>query len=159
MQKKEGGDGVAYARKEAYEYEGTQYEADIQNGDKVTIKDSGIVESHAKFGDQHKFIISTRNGDKRTNFNQKTINAMVDAFGDESEDWVGKEVTVATEKTIISGERRIVAYFLPTGFILDEWGDIVKDEPDVPRDQATAPTGRQVADAAQTDVGDIESPF
>lgn len=140
MIKKETGDGVAYARKEAYEYEGKQYEADLQNGDTVTILDEGIVETHPTYGDQHKFVVKTRNGDKRASFNQSSINVLVDAFGEDSEQWKGKEVKVLIKKTMIANERRIVAYFVTEGWYIDDFGDLVNDTPPAPRtDAAGAP--------------------
>ena len=126
MEKKERGDGVAYARKEDYEWEGTKYEADIQNGDKVTIKDAGIIEE-SQWGPQKKFLVSTRNGDKRVGLNQASENILIDAFGDESEKWIGKEVNVLTRKAVIANKRVIVAYFVPSGWSLDEYGELISD--------------------------------
>lgn len=123
-----GGDGVGYARKESYEYEGKIYEADLQDGDKVTIKDAGVVETHPQYGEQSKFIVETRNGDKRTGFNQSTINVLIEAFSKDSEQWKGKEVTVLTRKAMIAGEKRVIAYFVVEGWYLDEYGDLCKKE-------------------------------
>lgn len=127
MQKKDVSDGIGYANKEAYEYEGKKFEADIQNGDKVTILNEGEVETHPQYGEQHKFVIKTRNGDKKASFNQSSINILVDEFGDDSEAWKGKEVYVRTKKTMIANERRIVAYFVTEGWSLDDYGDLVKE--------------------------------
>lgn len=128
MQKKEVGDGVAYARKEDYEYEGTQYKADILNGDKVTILDAGVIEEHPTFGEQHKFIISTKNGNKRASFNQSSINILIDAYGDDSLEWINKEATVLTKKTVIANKKVIVAYFVAEGWSLDDYGDLVNGD-------------------------------
>ena len=128
MNKKAVGDGVGYARKEAYEYENKQYEADLQNGDTVTIKDEGIIET-GDYGDQHKFIVETRNGDKRASFNQSTINILVEEFGKESKDWVGKKVKVLTKKTVIANKKVIVVYFVTDGWFLDEYGDLENGSP------------------------------
>lgn len=133
MTKKEGGDGIGYARKEAYEYEGKQYEADLQNGDVVTILDAGITESHPQYGESVKFVVKTRNGEKRTSFNQSSINVLVDAYGDDSEEWKGKTARVLIKKTMIAGERRVVAYFVTEGWYLDDFGDLVKDVAVSPR--------------------------
>lgn len=127
IEKKETGDGVAYARKEAYEYDGKKYDADIKHGDTVEILDAGIVESHPQYGNTHKFLIKTRNGDKRASFNQSSLNLLVDEFGDDSETWKGKKVNVLIKKTMIANERRIVAYFVTNGWSLDDYGDLVKE--------------------------------
>lgn len=119
-------DGIGYASKTDYEYEGKNYEADIQHGDKVTILNEGSIEP-SQFGDQHYFKIQTRNGEKKTPFNQSSINTLVPAFGDESEAWVGKEVNVLIKKTVIGGKKAMPAYFVPEGWYLDDFGDLVKD--------------------------------
>lgn len=122
-------DGIGYASKSDYEYEGKNYEADLQNKDKVTILNAGAIEP-SKYGDQHYFKIKTRNGEKKTPFNQSSINVLVPVLGKESESWIGKEVTVLTKKTMIAGEKRVVAYFVTEGWYLDDFGDLVKDEKD-----------------------------
>jgi hypothetical protein len=118
-------DGIGYASKSDYEYEGKNYEADIRNGDRVTILNSGVVEP-SQFGDQHYFKINTRNGEKKTPFNQSTINVLVAEFGDESEDWIGKEVIVVTKKDTIAGKKVTIAYFVTDGWELDEYGALSK---------------------------------
>lgn len=127
------GGGVPFARKEAYEYDGTQYEADLKAGDKVKISDSGNVET-GNFGDQYNFKIETRNGEKKLSFNQKTINVLAHEFGEESESWVGREVKVLLQKMVIAGKRCIVPYLVTEGWELDEFGELIKtnDTPPVP---------------------------
>lgn len=128
MTKKETGTGgKPYARKEEYEYEGTTYAADIQAGDTVKILDEGTVET-GDYGEQTVFTIETRNGEKRANFNQKSINALIDSFGSDSKEWVGKDVKVLINKTVIGGKKRVVAYFVTPDWSLDEFGDLVQDE-------------------------------
>lgn len=121
-------DGVGFARKEAYEYEGKNYEADIQTGDTVTILNEGTVED-GQYGKQHNFKIETRNGEKKQSFNQKTINILIDEFGEDSKDWVGKEVTVLTKKDVIAGKRVIIAYLVTEGWQFDDFGELVQFNP------------------------------
>lgn len=123
--KKEVGEGVAFARKEDYEYEGKKYEADIQNGDVVTILNAGVIET-GQFGDQHNFKIETRNGEKKQSFNQATLNILHDEFGEESENWVNKKVNVITKKDVIAGKKVIIAYFVTGDWQIDEWGALSK---------------------------------
>jgi len=122
-------DGIGYASKSDYEYEGKSYEADIKNNDRVTILNEGVIEQ-GQFGDQHYFKIKTRNGEKKAPFNQSSINVLVPALGKNSEDWVGKEVVVLTKKTVIANKKVTVAYFAPIGFYLDEYGELTDDTPD-----------------------------
>ena len=125
-------DGIGYASKSDYEYEGKQFEADIKNGDKVKIMNEGVIEP-SQFGDQHYFKIMTRNGEKKAPFNQSSINILVPAFGEDSESWIGKEATVLTKKTVIAGKKVVVAYFVTEGWYLDDFGDLVEDEAPNPR--------------------------
>lgn len=132
MEIKATGDGIAYASKSAYEWEGKHYEPDIQNGDKVTILNAGAIEP-GQYGDQYYFKIKTRNGDKKTAFNQSTINVLVEAFGDESENWIGKEVKVLITKTVIGGRKVMPAYFVTDEWYLDDFGDLEKYTDPAPR--------------------------
>ncbi len=123
----------AFARKEDYEYEGVQYKADIQNGDKVTIMDEGT-EVTGQFGDQTVFVIKTRNGDKNYPLNQGSINILVDAFGGDTTQWIGKEVKVLTKKGVFAGKKGIASYLVTDEYSLDDFGELVKGTPvaDVP---------------------------
>lgn len=117
----------AYARKEPYTYEGKDYDADIKNGDIVTIKSKGDIVT-GEYGDQMVFSIGTRNGDKNANFNQSSINILIDVYGDDTEAWVGKEVKVLTKKGMFGGKRAIAAYFVANNWTLDDFGDLVEIE-------------------------------
>ena len=126
--------GGAYARKEDYEYEGTKFKADIQNGDKVVIKSAGT-EVTGQFGDQTVFVIETRNGDKNFPLNQSSINVLVEAFGEDTEKWVGKSVKVLTKKGVFAGKKGIAAYLVTDEYSLDDFGELTK---------ATVSTGDEV---------------
>ena len=139
-------DGVAYARKEAYEYEGTNYEPDIQNGDKVKILNEGTIEE-GNYGAQHYFKIETRNGEKKAPFNQSSINVLIGALGEESESWKGKEVKILTKKGTFGGKKGIAAYFVTEGWFLDDFGDLVE-------------SGKESSKEDVVDIdGEIETPF
>ncbi len=119
------GGGVPFARKEEYEYDGAKFEADLKNGDLVTILDSGTTEA-GQFGEQHNFKIKTRNGEKKLAFNQKTVNVLIDEFGDDTENWIGKDVSVILKKDIIANKKVIIPYLVAEGWVLDEYGDLIK---------------------------------
>lgn len=120
-------DGIGYARKEPYEWEGTKYEADIQNGDKVKILSEGETTT-GQYGDKQTFKIETRNGEKKCDFNQKTPNVLIDAYGDEDKEWVGKELNVILKKDTIGGKKVIIAYIVPDGWKLDDYGELMIGE-------------------------------
>lgn len=125
IQKKVGG-GVPFARKEAYEWEKVKFEADIKDGDLVTILNEGVIEPNKYGGESHMFHIKTRNGDKKVGFNQRTLNVLHDELGKDSKDWVNKDVNVILEKTTIAGKRCIVAYFVTGDWKLDDYGELSK---------------------------------
>lgn len=124
--KKVGG-GVPFARKAPYEYDGVHYEADIKNGGSVTILDEGTTET-GQFGEQVNFKIKTANGDKKISLNQKTINVLIDEFGDDSKNWIGKQLTVIMKKGIIAGKKVEMVYLVTEGWSLDDYGDLVKGD-------------------------------
>jgi len=131
MEKKKSGISGAYAKKVDYEWEGKEYEADIKNGDKVTILNSGDT-TEGKYGEQKVFSIKTRNGEKNFTFNQPTVNVLIEAFGDDSNKWIGKEVKVLTKKDVIAGKKVIITYLVTEGWSLDDYGELVKEGQDSP---------------------------
>lgn len=118
--------GVPYARKASYEYDGKKFEADLQNGDVVTILDGGVIET-GQFGEQKNFKIKTRNGEKKVSFNQQTLNVLATEFGGESEDWVSKSVNVILKKDTIAGKKVIIPYFVTEDYALDDFGELTKN--------------------------------
>lgn len=117
--------GGAFTRKEDYTYEGVNYEADIQNNDIVKILSEGEV-LVGQYGEQQVFKIETRNGDKNYKINQTSVNILVDEFGDDSKDWIGKEVKVLTQKGTFGGERGIASYLVVDGWKIDDYGKLVQ---------------------------------
>lgn len=113
--------GGAYARKKAYEYEGKQYDADLKDGDIITILDSGntIV---GEYGEQKVFKLKTRNGEKNFSINQTSENNLVDAFGDDSDNYVDQEVKVWIMKVMVAGKLQLVAYLSHPKAQMDDEG-------------------------------------
>jgi hypothetical protein len=111
----------AYARKKSYEYDGKKFEADLKDGDTVSILDAGNIVV-GEYGEQRVFKINTRNGDKNFSFNQTTINNLVDAFGEETDSWVSKNVKVWVIKAMVSGKLQLVAYLSSPDATMDEEG-------------------------------------
>lgn len=60
---------------------------------------------------------------QNTKINQTSINALVEAFGPESKDWVGKVLTAKTEVAQVGGKRRTILYLVPEGFEVSEDAD------------------------------------
>ena len=57
---------------------------------------------------------------KNMNLNRATINGLVDAFGEDSKEWIGKLLTTVTEKMIVGGKRVTAVYLLADGYELKE---------------------------------------
>ncbi len=96
---------------------------DIVNGDIVKILSSGDVVT-GQYGEQYVFKVSTRNGEKLVNFNQTTLNILHDEFGDESEEWINKEVIIRTKKDVVAGKKVEIYYFVTPNWDFDEWGEL-----------------------------------
>ena len=48
--------------------------------------------------------------------NRATINALVDAFGEDSKEWQGHVLTIETEKVRVGGVARVALYLVPDGY-------------------------------------------
>lgn len=61
------------------------------------------------------------------NLNRATLNGLIEAFGEDSKDWINKYLTVHTEKMIVGGKRVTALYLLPEGFeaIEDDGGYMI----------------------------------
>lgn len=105
--------GAGYVRKDPYEYEGKKYEADIKDGDIITIKSSAqevVKDFQGKQSTSLVFKVETRNGLKAMTFNTSSINNMVDAFGKDDAQWIDKEVKVWMFKALVSGKLQKIVY-------------------------------------------------
>jgi len=114
--------GVAFARKKAYEYEGVKYEADVKDGDILTVLDEGKV-IIGQYGEQHVFKVKTRNGEKALTLNQKSINNLVDSFGEDSNGWINKDVKAWVLKAMVSGKLSLIVYLSHPEAEMDEEGN------------------------------------
>jgi|TARA_R100001530_G_scaffold121166_1_gene88555 hypothetical protein len=57
---------------------------------------------------------------KNVRLNKTTINGLIDAFGDESKNWVNQVLTARTEKAQVAGKRVTILYLIPEGYGLSE---------------------------------------
>lgn len=48
--------------------------------------------------------------------NKATINGLIDAFGEDSNDWMNKYLSVETEKVRVAGVARTAIYLIPEGY-------------------------------------------
>ena len=133
--KKKTSSGIAFARKKDYEYEGQKFEADLKDGDIVTIQNAGQ-QLEGQFGTQTVFTLKTRNGDKGLALNQKSINNLIDAFGEETGNWIGKEAKVWALRAMVSGKMQTVVYLSPEDWTMTDEGEFVS-----PNDKAMEDDG------------------
>lgn len=75
-----------------------------------------------QYGNQDvaKIIVQGDKETKNVGLNKPTINGLIEAFGDDSNNWTNKVLTIRTEKMIVSGKRVIGFYLIPEGFELTE---------------------------------------
>src|SRR3990167_1040019 len=52
--------------------------------------------------------------------NRATISGLVDAFGEDSKNWIGKPLTVITERSTYGGKRGYSIYLLAEGYKIEE---------------------------------------
>ena len=73
--------------------------------------------------------------------NRATLNALIDAFGEESADWMNKVLTVETERVRVAGKAVTAMYLVPEGYekVDDAQGYAMivkkgsqKDHPEIP---------------------------
>ena len=80
--------------------------------------------------------------------NRATINALIDAFGEDDSAWQGQALTVETEKVRVAGKAVTALYLIPVGYHKEDdangYAQIVKDgekaaDVDIPVIQEEAP--------------------
>ncbi len=108
---------------------------DLKNNDSITIANEGK-KLEGQFGPQDIFLIKLSNGEeKNISVNQTSINGLVDAFGDDSVKWIGKEVKVWLIKQNVAGKFVDVLYIshpeadlTQDGFVLPTKGGMTEEE-------------------------------
>ena len=62
------------------------------------------------FGPQDTFKIKTKNGERNMSFNQTSVNYLIDAYGEDTDKWVNKNVKVWIVDMNVQGKMRGVAF-------------------------------------------------
>lgn len=102
--------------------------ADVKEGTKVKILNETIrVESrfkdnegNAKMQDVCKIKFQGDEEAKNVNLNRATLRGLVDAYGKDSKEWVGKILTAHVENTSVAGKRVKALYLVPEGYSVEE---------------------------------------
>lgn len=87
-----------------------------------------------------KIKIKGQEGEKNVAINTPTKSALIDAFGYDTKDWVGKILTVEVERGIFGGKRGIALYLIPDGFSLgeDQNGYVLISKKEIKNDEGEA---------------------
>lgn len=105
---------------------------DIKDGDIVTVLNEGKKVA-GEWGDRDVFLVKLVNGEeKNINFNQTSINNMVDAFGENATNWVGKEVKVWINRQNIGGKWVQVLIVSHPNAVLTDEGFVTNSAEDYP---------------------------
>lgn len=94
----------------------------LKSGDIAKIKNEATEQPSQQGGNQWVCKLMVKGQTEALNFaiNKPSKNALIDAFGEDTNNWVDKVLTLEVEKTIVSGKRGIAAYLIPEGFELKE---------------------------------------
>lgn len=93
----------------------------LKTGDLLKLKSEAVwVESQN--GKQLVAKISIKNGEQNVNLgiNSPSKDALIDAFGSDSKDWIDKLLTAHVEPGIFAGKRGIMLNLVPEGYVVGE---------------------------------------
>ncbi len=107
---------------------------DINDGDTVTIKSEGEW-IDGQFGLQFVIKVDTKNGEKNVNFNQTTINILHDEFGENTVNWIGKEVIIRVKKDVVGKKKVDIYYFVTPDWDFDEYRELTQ-KIEIPSDKS-----------------------
>lgn len=97
---------------------------DFKDGDMLEVANEGK-EVQGEWGMQNLFLVKVNGKDGNVNFNQMTMNGMVDAFGEETKNWIGKQIKAWKIKQSVAGKFLDVWYFSHPDADLTENGFIL----------------------------------
>lgn len=95
---------------------------DFKENDILEILDEGKQEE-GKFGTQDIFMLKTSDEKEgNVNLNTTSINNLIDAYGEDSKNWIGKKIKVWTLRSNIQGRMILVYYFSHPDAVLNDEG-------------------------------------
>lgn len=101
---------------------------DFKDGDLLEIANEGK-EVQGEYGPQHLFLVRVNNQEGNVAFNQTTLNGLVDAYGEDSINWIGKKVKAQKIKQNVAGKFIDVWYFSHPDAELTEGGFVLNSIP------------------------------
>lgn len=92
---------------------------DFKENDIIEVANEGK-EIEGQFGMQNIFMIKVNGKEGNVSFNQTTINNLIDGYGENSTNWIGKKAKVWGILSNVQGKMKKVYYFLHPETELDE---------------------------------------
>jgi len=92
---------------------------DIKDGDTLTIANEGK-QVEGQFGTQDIFLVKQGENEGNVSFNTTSINNLIDGYGEDSINWIGKEIKVQVIKMSVQGKIKPVYFFLHPDSVLDD---------------------------------------
>ena len=92
---------------------------DFKENDIIEIASEGK-EVEGQFGMQNIFMIKVKDKEGNISFNQTTINNLIDGYGENSINWIGKKAKVWEILSNVQGKMKKVYYFLHPETELDD---------------------------------------
>ena len=89
---------------------------DFKDGDILQILDEGRLDDSGDFGPKMVFQVRLPNEEsKNLNFNKTSMNYLIDAYGEETLEWKGKDIKVWIVKQMVSNKMTNVVYITAPG--------------------------------------------
>lgn len=94
----------------------------LKTGDLAKLKSEATEEPSQMGGTQWVAKLAVKGHPEAANIaiNKPSKNALIEAFGEETKDWIDKLLTVHVETAIVSGKRGVALYLVPEGFEVKE---------------------------------------
>jgi len=109
---------------------------DFKDGDILEIANEGK-QVEGTYGTQDLFLVRVGDLEGNVSFNQTSINGLIDAYGDDSINWIGKKIKTTKIKQNVSGKFIDVYYFshpeaemTEDGFVMSVREEAPLPEPD-----------------------------
>jgi len=131
----------------------------IKDGTKVSLVSETKSIEGGEYGSQDvaKARFEGDDESKNVQLNRTTLNGLIDAFGEESNDWIGKLLFAHIENAIIGGKRRTILYLVPDGYELTENSDGYLDV--LKKGGTPTATDDPIPDDAQEEIKPEDLPF
>jgi hypothetical protein len=102
----------------------------LKEGDLITIANEGK-KIEGQFGEQDVFLVKLPdNSEGNMAINQKSLNNFIDAFGEDSVNWIGKKVKVWKIRAMVSGKLQNIVYLSHPDAKMTDEGDFYIDGKD-----------------------------